>query len=48
MFEAMELQSKIIFPSKLPAKYTKQNSVFFLDQPHTKYLVNIFKTYLGG
>lgn len=47
MFEATELQSKIIFPCKLPAKYTKRNSVFFLDQPLTKYLVNIFKTRFG-
>lgn len=43
MFEATELQSKIIFPRQLSAKYTKQNSVFFLDQLHTKCLVNIFK-----
>lgn len=47
MFEATELQSKIIFPCKFPAKYSKQNSVFFLDQPHTKYLVNILKIHIG-
>lgn len=43
MFEATELQVKLFFLAKLSAKHTRQSCVFFLDQPHTKYLVNILK-----